>query len=134
MHPHPRGYFAIYCGLEGLLDLPDKFHAADEQGRTGYLDWGMMSTTSDRDVAFGYSGVKQRRPRAAVMVVEATSVDRGADISEFSQYPLEKEFLWVPLQFCAAVAGWCLACASCGRWVGLVCSSASERQFEIGDC
>ena len=89
----------LYRGLGGLLDLPDKFHAADEQGRTGYLDWGMMSTTSDRDVALGYSGVKQRRPRATVMVIEATSVDRGADISEFSQYPLEKEFLWVPCSF-----------------------------------
>ena len=79
--------------------MPDKFHAADEQGRSGYLDWGMMSTSSDRDVALGYSGVKQRRPRAMVMVIEATSVDRGADISEFSQYPGEKEFLWVPCSF-----------------------------------
>ena len=58
-----------------------------------------MSTTSDCDVALGYSGVKQRRPRAMVMVIEATAVDRGADISEFSQYPCEKEFLWVPCSF-----------------------------------
>jgi ankyrin repeat protein len=89
----------LYRGLGGLLDLPDKFHAADEQGRSGYLDWGMMSTSSDRNVALGYSGMKQRRPRAMVMVIEATSVDRGADISEFSQYPGEKEFLWVPCSF-----------------------------------
>jgi ankyrin repeat protein len=89
----------LYRGLGGLIDLPDKFHAADEKGRSGYLDWGMMSTSSDRNVALGYSGVKQRRPRAMVMVIEATSVDRGADISEFSQYPEEKEFLWVPCSF-----------------------------------
>ncbi len=89
----------LYRGLGGLIDLPDKFHAADEQGRSGYLDWGMMSTSSDRNVALGYSGLKQRRPRAMVMVIEATSVDRGADISEFSQYPGEKEFLWVPCSF-----------------------------------
>jgi len=89
----------LYRGLGGLIDLPDKFHEADAQGRSGYLDWGMMSTSSDRDVALGYSGVKQRRPRAMVMVIEATSVDRGADISEFSQYPGEKEFLWVPCSF-----------------------------------
>jgi ankyrin repeat protein len=89
----------LYRGLGGLIDLPDKFHAADEKGRSGYLDWGMMSTSSDRNVALGYSGVKQRRPRAMVMVIEATSVDRGADISEFSQYPGEKEFLWVPCSF-----------------------------------
>jgi hypothetical protein len=89
----------LYRGLGGLIDLPDKFHAADEQGRSGYLDWGMMSTSNDRNVALGYSGVKQRRPRAMVMVIEATSIDRGAGISEFSQYPGEKEFLWVPCSF-----------------------------------
>ncbi len=89
----------LYRGLGGLIDLPDNFHSADEQGRSGYLDWGIMSTTSDCDVALGYSGVKQRRPRAMVMVIEATSVDRGADISDFSQYPGEKEFLWVPCSF-----------------------------------
>ena len=89
----------LYKGLGGLIDLPDKFHEADAQGRSGYLDWGMMSTSSDRDVALGYSGVKLRRPRAMVIVIEVTSVDRGADVSEFSQYPLEKEFLWVPCSF-----------------------------------
>jgi hypothetical protein len=89
----------LYRGLGGLIDLPDNFHTADEQGRSGYLDWGIMSTSSERDVALGYSGVKQRRPRAMVMVIEATAVDRGADISDFSQYPCEKEFLWVPCSF-----------------------------------
>ena len=34
-----------------------------------------------------------------VMVIEVTAVDRGADISEFSQYPGEKEFLWLPCSF-----------------------------------
>ena len=33
------------------------------------------------------------------MVIEVTAVDRGADISEFSQYPGEKEFLWLPCSF-----------------------------------
>ena len=89
----------LYRGLGGLIDLPDKFHQADAQGRSGFLDWGMMSTSSERDVALGYSGVKQRRPRAMVMVIEVTAVDRGADISEFSQYPGEKEFLWLPCSF-----------------------------------
>ncbi len=89
----------LYRGLGGLLDLPDKFHEVDDQGRSGYLDWGMMSTSSDRNVALGYSGVKQRRPRATMMVIEATAVDRGADISEFSQYPGEKEVLWLPCSF-----------------------------------
>ncbi len=47
----------------------------DNYGRTGYADWGFMSTTASRDIALGYSGLKQRRPKAAVMVIEATLVD-----------------------------------------------------------
>jgi hypothetical protein len=52
----------LYRGLGGLMDLPDHFFSADENGASGFVDWGYMSTTSDRDVALGYSGVKQRRP------------------------------------------------------------------------
>ena len=85
----------LYRGLGGLLDLPDHFFNADDNGASGFVDWGFMSTTADRDVALGYSGVKQRRPKAMVMVIEASSVDKGADISLFSQYPGEREFLWV---------------------------------------
>jgi ankyrin repeat protein len=89
----------LYRGLGGLVDLPDAYHDADEFGRSGFLEWGMMSTSSDMDVALGYSGVNKRRPKAMVMMIEATSVNRGADISEFSQYPEEKEFLWLPCSF-----------------------------------
>jgi hypothetical protein len=89
----------LYRGLGGLMDLPDHFFNADENGASGFVDWGFMSTTSDRDVALGYSGVKQRRPKAMVMVIEVSSIDKGADISLFSQYSNEKEFLWVPCSF-----------------------------------
>ncbi len=89
----------LYRGLGGLMDLPNHFFNADENGASGFADWGFMSTTLDRDVALGYSGVKQRRPKAMVMVIEVSSVDKGADISFFSQYRGEKEFLWVPCSF-----------------------------------
>ena len=89
----------LFRGLGGLLDLPDTFHQMDLYGRSGYADWGFMSTTMDLDVALGYSGVRQRRPNAMVMVIEAWSVDRGACISEFSQYPQECEYLWLPCSF-----------------------------------
>ncbi len=39
------------------------------------------------------SKVRETETTQAVMVIETTSVDQGADISEFSQYPGEKEFL-----------------------------------------
>jgi ankyrin repeat protein len=89
----------IYRGLGGKVDLPDIFFQVDCYGCSGYAEWGFLSTTSDRDVALGYSGVKERRPKAMVMVIETSSIDRGADISEFSQYPGEKEFLYLPCSF-----------------------------------
>jgi len=38
------------------IDLPDTFHQMDLYGRSGYADWGFMSTTVNLDVALGYSG------------------------------------------------------------------------------
>ncbi len=100
----PRGTL-LYRGLGGWLDLPDKFFKVDANGTSGYADWGFMSTSADLDVALGYSGLKQRRPKVMVMVMETTSVDKGADISMFSQYPCEKEFLWVPCSFVQRAIG-----------------------------
>jgi WD40 repeat protein len=89
----------LYRGLGGKMDLPDIFFQIDSKGCSGYAEWAFLSTTSDRNVALGYSGVKERRPKAMVMVIETSSIDRGADISEFSQYPGEKEFLYLPCSF-----------------------------------
>ena len=46
-----------------------------------------------------YSGVVQGRALAMVLLIETGTIDRGADISELSQYPGEREFLWVPCSF-----------------------------------
>lgn len=89
----------LYRGLGGKVDLPDLFFQTDEHGCSGYAEWGFLSTTADRDVALGYSGINERRHKAMVMVIETSSIDRGADISEFSQYPSEKEFLYLPCSF-----------------------------------
>jgi hypothetical protein len=80
----------LYRGMGGLMDLPDCFLQSDENGCCGYVEWGFMSTTTDRGIAIQYSGVKQGRPKATVMVIHPSSVDRGACIVEFSQYPGEK--------------------------------------------
>jgi hypothetical protein len=58
-----------------------------------------MSTTADRKVAVQYSGVKDKKPQASIMEIRPNAVDRGADISDFSQYPGEKEFLFVPMSY-----------------------------------
>jgi WD40 repeat protein len=89
----------LYRGLGGKVELPDTFFQIDDKGCSGYAEWGFLSTTSDRDVALGYSGVKERRPKAMVMIIETSSIDRGADISNYSQYPGEKEFLFLPCSF-----------------------------------
>jgi WD40 repeat protein/flagellar motor protein MotB len=89
----------LYRGLGGTKDLPDVFYHVDRNGCSGYVEWGFLSTTSNRDVALGYSGLKQGRPKAMVMVIESSSIDRGADISDLSQYSCEKEFLFLPCSF-----------------------------------
>ena len=45
----PEG-LRLFRGLGGLMDLPKAFFSADSQGRKGYVEWGFMSTTSDKQV------------------------------------------------------------------------------------
>jgi len=89
----------LYRGLGGTLDLPACFNNADENGCTGFTEFGFMSTTADRAVAVQYSGVKDNKPRASIFEIHPNAIDRGADISDFSQYPGEREFLFVPMSF-----------------------------------
>ncbi len=93
----------LYRGLGGTLEFPDRFTRADPDCATpnalGFLEYGFMSTTAEKSVAVQYSGVKEGKPRAGILQISPNSVDRGADVSEFSQYPAEKEFLFVPYSF-----------------------------------
>ena len=93
----------LYRGLGGSMELPDTFFVPSEKCVTpnalGYTEFAFMSTTQDRSVAVQYSGVRDNKPKASIMEIRPNSVDRGADISEFSQYPGEKEYLIVPYSF-----------------------------------
>ena len=89
----------LYRGLGGGAVLPEPFFVRDENGCTGFTEWGLMSTTSKRDVAIGYSGVREKKPLPTVLEIKVGSVDRGACISAYSQYPLEHEYLFVPCSF-----------------------------------
>ncbi len=93
----------LYRGLGGSMELPDSFYSPQENcatpGALGYTEFGFMSTTADRSVAVQYSGVKENKPKASILCIQPNSVDRGADISDFSQYPGEREFLFVPYSF-----------------------------------
>jgi hypothetical protein len=77
----------LFRGLGGLVELPDGFFKADERGCSGFAEWGFMSTTSNKEIAVSYSGVKENRPAPTVLVMKSGSVDRGACIKDFSQHP-----------------------------------------------
>ena len=60
---------------------------------------GCMSATSQREVAISYSGAKDKKPVPMVLEIRVGAVDRGACIKDFSQYPQEREFVFVPCSF-----------------------------------
>jgi len=62
---------------------------------TGMMEFG-MSTTSSLDVACQYSGAGSGK-LATVLAVQTGQVDSAANLEDFSQYPREKEYLWLAL-------------------------------------
>ena len=96
----PHG-LTLYRGLGGLMDLPENFFKSDSRGRKGYAEWSFMSTTSSKEVALNYSGIKRERPLASCLVINVSAIDRGACVRHFSQYPSEIEYLFLPLSFSA---------------------------------
>ncbi len=92
----------LYRGTGGLVYLPEHFSQPDEFNCRGMTEWGFMSCSADKEVAIHkYSGAAEGRPHAMVLEIEPSCVDRGADVSEFSQYPMEKEFLFLPMSYVA---------------------------------
>ena len=59
------------------------------------VEFGLMSTTTDKKTAFAYSGVTKQR--GTVLEIIAGRIDVGASISFLSQYPGEAEYLMQPL-------------------------------------
>ncbi len=56
-----------------------------------------MSTTTHREMAIGYSCIKDPSKRGIILEIEVGRVDVGASISFLSQYPGEGEYLMQPL-------------------------------------
>ena len=91
----------LYRGIDGNMELPPQFTTPDAYGCLGGMEPGFMSTTSDWNTALSYtSGCL---PKVLAIVVGA--VDRGADISQYSQYPGEREYLWNPRAFLQPAGG-----------------------------
>jgi ankyrin repeat protein len=90
----PEGLL-LYRGFGGLK-LPDQFYVAPKSGYKGFVEWGFISTTSDKAVAIQYTGIAKGRPFPTVLQVRPAAVDHGGDIGDYSQFPGEREFLWNP--------------------------------------
>ena len=77
----------LYRGLAGMA-LP-----AEVLVRKHFVELAFSSATTDKAVALSYAGCD----RASVFEIELGYIDRGADISAFSQYPEEREHVIPPL-------------------------------------
>ncbi|CAK0823877.1 unnamed protein product [Prorocentrum cordatum] len=80
--------------------LPDSFTTPNADGVCGGIECGFLSTTTNRAVATSYAGTGV----ATVLQMEMGMVDRGADLSDLSQYPGEAEVLFGPLTSLQAMA------------------------------
>merc|ERR1719422_2560027 len=85
----------VYRGVKGGL-LPPQFWNNNDYGVRGGIEFGFMSTTLDEKVAKHYAKGKDGRV-ATVLEIKMGMVDRGADLSKFSQYPHEQEICFAPL-------------------------------------
>ena len=78
------------------VKLPECFMIAKEGGGKGGVDFGFVSTSTDRAVATSYLGGKEM---PILFQFEVGDIDRGASLSFLSQYPNEDEILIPPLSY-----------------------------------
>ena len=130
----------LYRGLGGPVCLPRSFFKSDDNGCRGFVEWGFMSTTANKDVAIDYSEARKRGggedlaqdwrgtgrgSLPMVLVVRVSAVDRGACIRDFSQYMQEVEYLWVPGSYLQQVGVSGQLCSA-----RLDCQQCSEARAE----
>lgn len=88
----------VYRGNGGMA-LPQDFLEPDKRGSAGGVETALMSTSPDRDVALGYAGVDKGKDLPTLFEIEIGKTSIGADVSCFSQFEAEQEFLYTPLSY-----------------------------------
>ena len=72
----PNGLL-LYRGL-GATELPAHFSRQEPKtGCRGFVEWGFMSTTSNKAVAVQYTGIKQGKPLAMLFEIQVALPDRA---------------------------------------------------------
>jgi len=83
----------VYRGVAGGI-LPEQFTTpSDEDNFRGGVEYGFMSTTSNREVAVTYA----KGGNGLVFEMWMGMADKGADLTFVSQYPHEAEICFPPL-------------------------------------
>ena len=82
----------LYRGVGDNRELPDVFSRSDAFGCRGFVELSFLSTSVSRAVAVRFSeakmcGIKDGVPMAKVFEIETDSVNRGACVADFSQFP-----------------------------------------------
>jgi hypothetical protein len=75
----------------GNMALPEQFFDTDAQGCRGGVECGLMNTSTDREVAIGYSGVDTGKVLPTVFEIKVGKTSVAADISWLSQFEAERE-------------------------------------------
>ena len=84
----------VYRGLGGMA-LDEMWSSGDKRGVKGGVEYGFLSTTTNKDIAYEYSGVKSGN--GIVFEINVGAIDIGAELKSISQYPGENELLFGPL-------------------------------------
>jgi hypothetical protein len=80
----------VFCGVRNGL-LPEIFWKANEFIVKSGVEFVIMSTTTNRDVAVTYSGAGENNSVSTIIQGQLGMIDRGAELSWLSQYPAEKD-------------------------------------------
>ena len=71
--------------------LPPNFFTPSALGVAGGVEFGFFSTSTDRDAALSYAAAQEGSSCPTIFEMPQGMVDRGAEMSCFSQYPWEDE-------------------------------------------